>query len=344
MGGIGAATGVLVGGLLTQGFGWPSVFIINVPVGLAVLALAPSLVPEGRRDVAQRRFDLPGALLVTGGLMAVVYGIVGTDTHGWGSSTVLVPIAVGVSLLALFLLVEGRLARQPLVPLGLFRLPRLRAANLVVVLLGSALYAMWFILSLYLQQVLGLDALQTGLAFLPMTLGIVIAAARAPRLVARYGERMVITGGMLLNGAGLALLSGVHPGASYFLHVLPGGVLAASGMGLALVPSTIVAVQGVPPDQGGLASGLINTSRLVGGALGLAVLSTIAASRTHAQLAAGVGALRATTDGYQLALLVAAGFCFLGAVVAATMLRRSAAAAAEDAGARRAETESAIAV
>jgi Na+/melibiose symporter-like transporter len=296
--------------------------LINVPVGLAVLLLAPAIVPEGRRSVVARHFDAIGALLVTGGLMAVVYGIVRTDTHSWGSAGVVEPIALGLLLLAGFLAVEGRFARAPLIPLGLFRLRLLRAANLVVFLLGSALFAMWFILSLYLQQVLHLDALKTGVAFLPMTLGIVLASSQAPRLVARFGVRAVIAGAMLACAVGLALLSGVQPGSSYFAQVLPGGVLAAIGMGLALVPATIVAVQGVPGEQSGLASGLINTSRLMGGALGLAVLSTIAASRTHAQLLSGVGVQRATSDGYQLAFLAGALLCLLGAVAAGALLRR----------------------
>jgi EmrB/QacA subfamily drug resistance transporter len=323
VGGIGGASGVVLGGLLTQGLGWPSIFLINVPVGLAVLLLTPVIVPEGRRTVAERHFDAIGALLVTGGLMAIVYGIVRTDTHSWGSAGVLEPIALGLLLLLGFVAVEGRFARAPLVPLGVFRLRLLRAANLVVFLLGLASFAMWFILSLYLQQVLHLDALSTGFAFLPMTLGIVLASSQAPRLVARFGVRRVIAGGMLGCAVGLALLSGLQPGSSYFVAVLPGGVLAAMGMGMALVPATIVAVQGVPGEQSGLASGLINTSRLMGGALGLAVLSTIAASRTHAQLLGGIGTQRAISDGYQLAFEAGALLCLLGAIAAAALLRRS---------------------
>jgi EmrB/QacA subfamily drug resistance transporter len=321
IGGVGGATGVLLGGALTQTLGWPAIFFINVPVGLAVLLLAPAIVPEGRRTMAERHYDLGGALLVTSGLMLIVYGIVRTDTHGWGSAGVVGPIALGLLALLGFLAVEGRFSRAPLMPLGIFRLRALRAANLIVFLLGSALFAMWFILSLYMQQVLHLDALQTGFAFLPMTLGIVLGASQAPRLVGRFGVRRVIAGGMLSSTAGLALLSGVQPGASYYTHVLPGGLLAAIGMGLALVPATIVAVQGVPGEQSGLASGLINTSRLMGGALGLAVLSTIAATRTHAQLLDGIGTLRATSEGYQLAFAAGSLLCLLGAALAAALLR-----------------------
>jgi len=322
MGGIGGALGVLLGGLLTQGLGWPAIFLINVPIGLAVILLAPGLVPEGRGPSAHRHFDLSGAVLITGALTTLVYGIVRTDTLGWGSSGVLVPLAAGLTLLMLFAIVEGRVASAPLVPLPIFHLKLLRAANLVVFLLFSAVFAMWFFLSLFLQQVRHEDALQTGLGFLPMTLGVVLATSLAPRLVARFGERRVLTLGMLLAASGLALLSGVGPGGTYLGQVLPGGVLAAIGIGLSLVPATIAAVSGVPAGQSGLASGLINTSRLVGGALGLAALSTIAASRTHAQLVAGASGAASLSSGFQLAFGAGAAISLLGAIVAAVMLRR----------------------
>jgi EmrB/QacA subfamily drug resistance transporter len=323
IGGAGAASGVLLGGLLTQFLGWPSIFFVNVPVGLLVLLVGPSIIPEGRRKdgIAGRHFDALGAALITGGLMAIVYGIVRTDTHGWGSSGVLEPIALGVALLLAFVAVEGRFASAPLVPLGVFRMRLLRAANLVVFLLGMSLFAMWFILSLYLQQVLHFDALKTGVAFLPITLGVVFATSQAARLVARVGVRPVIAGGMFVSAVGLALLSGIAPRANYFTAVLPGGMLAGLGMGFALVPATIVAVQGVPAAQSGLASGLVNTARLMGGALGLAVLSTIAASRTHAQLLSGLAAPLAITDGYQLAFLAGALLSTLGAVASIVLLR-----------------------
>ncbi len=201
-----------------------------------------------------------------------------------------------------------------------FGLRRLRAANAVVLALYSGVFAMWFFVSLYLQEVLGYDAIQTGLAFLPMTVAVAIAAARAPRVLARVGARWTITAGMLASALGLALLSGIHPGASY-TAVLPGGTLAAAGLGLAIVPSTIVAVQGVPSAAAGAASGLLNTSRLLGGALGLAVLTTIADTHTHAALRAGVRPLTALTDGYGEALLIGAVVVAAGAIVAAVLLR-----------------------
>jgi EmrB/QacA subfamily drug resistance transporter len=320
IGGIGAASGGLLGGLLTQGLGWQWVFLVNVPVGLAVLAIAPRIVPEGRAELGHRHFDLGGAVLVTGGFVGLVYGIVRAETLGWGATGVLVPIVAGVLALAAFAVVEGRFAQAPLVPLWILRLRRLRAANGVVLALYSGVFVMWFLLSLYLQQVLGYDAIQTGLAFLPMTIGVAIASARAPRVVARLGARWTITTGMVLAAIGLALLTAIHPGASY-AAVVPGGVLAAVGLGLALVPSTIVAVQGVPRAAAGVASGLLNTSRLLGGALGLAVLTTIAATHTRAALRAGARPLQALTDGYGEAFLVGAIIVAIGALAAAALLR-----------------------
>ncbi len=321
MAGFGGASGVLLGGILTEAFGWPAIFLINVPVGAAVLLASRRVLSEGRREDGPRSFDLAGAVLVTAGLVAAVYAIVRTDTVGWGSPGVLVPLAGAGALLALFALVEGRLAAVPLMPLSIFRMPRLRAANIVVALLYAAVFSMWFFLTLYMQQVLHYSALRAGLSFLPMTLSIVVASALAPRLVARLGVRTVLTFGMLSSAAGLALLTGVRPGAGYLGTVLPGGVLGAAGLGFSLVPATIAAVQGVPAHESGLASGLLNTSRLVGGALGLAVLSTIAATHSRSQLAAGATSLGAISSGYQLAFGIGAAICLAGALAAGALLR-----------------------
>jgi EmrB/QacA subfamily drug resistance transporter len=320
IGGIGAASGALVGGLLTQGLGWQWVFLVNVPIGMLVLAIGPRIVPEGRAELGHRHFDLTGALLVTCGFVALVFGIVRADTLGWTAAGVLGPIAAGLLLLGTFALVEGRIAQAPLVPLWIFKLRRVRAANLVVLALYAGVFVMWFFVSLYLQGVLGYSPIQTGLAFLPLTLGVAIASTSAPRIVALIGARWTITAGMLTAALGLALLSGIHPGAS-FTSVLPGGTLAAAGLGLALVPSTIVAVQGVEPALAGATSGLLNTSRLLGGAIGLAVLTTIADGRAHAALKHGVAPLQALTDGYGEALLVAAIIVAVGALAAAVLLR-----------------------
>jgi EmrB/QacA subfamily drug resistance transporter len=323
MGGVGGSLGVLLGGVLTQAFSWPAIFLVNVPIGAVVILFTGRLVPAGRTTVADRHFDASGALLITGALTALVYAIVRTDTLGWGSAGVLVPLALGVALLGAFLFVEGKVARAPLMPLRVFGMARLRAANLIVFLLYAAVFAIWFFLSLYLQEVLHYDPLQTGLRFLPMTLAIVATSSFAPRLVARVGERRMLTLGMSCAAVGLLLLTDVRSGGSYTADVLPGGVLAAMGLGLSLVPATIAAVSGVPAKESGLASGMLNTSRLIGGALGLAVLSTIAASRTRGDLLAGASNAAALSGGFQLAFAVAAGFSLLGALAALLLLRGS---------------------
>jgi MFS family permease len=209
------------------------------------------------------------------------------------------------------------------VPFRIFRLPSLRAANLVILLLGAALFAMWFFVSLYLQQVLGHGALETGLDFLPMTLSIVVAATVAPRLVTRFGARAILTAGMLLATAGLGLLTEVKADGSYASVVLPGGLLAAIGLGISMVPATIAAVRGVAPAESGLASGMINTSRLIGGAVGLAALTTLATSHANSELGSGTAALTAQADGYQIAFAAGAALCLIGAIAAAVMLRPS---------------------
>ncbi len=321
MAGLGGASGALLGGVLTQGLGWPAIFLINVPIGAAVVLVARRVVPESRREDIERHFDLAGALLVTLGLIVAVYGIVRSESLGWGSAGVLGPLALAVALLATFALVEGRFAPAPLLPLGVLRMRRLRGANIVVALLYSGVFSMWFFLTLYMQQVLHFSALQAGLSFLPMTLSIVLTSTIAPRLVARVGVRPVLAAGMLTSAAGLALLTGVRPGGSYLANVLPGGVLSAAGLGLSLVPATIAAVQGVSAAQSGLASGLLNTSRLVGGALGLAVLSTLADSHTAHRLIAGASAPAALSSGYQLAFGLAAILALLGAALAVVLLR-----------------------
>jgi predicted MFS family arabinose efflux permease len=308
--------------VLTQSLGWQAIFLVNLPIGLAVLAIGPRLIPEGRSALPHKHFDVLGAALVTGALTALVYGIVRTDTLGWGAPGVLGPLFGGLALLLAFLYVEGRIALAPLVPLSIFRRSRLRTANLVIFLSYSAVFGMWFFVSLYLQQVLGYDALKAGFSFLPMTLAVVLGTTLAPRLAARLGEGPVLAFGMLLAAAGLLLLTGVRPGDGYLASVLPGGVLSALGLGLSLVPATIAAVSGVPAQESGLASGLLNTSRLIGGALGLAVLSTIAASQTHADVHGGAGGASALTSGFQLAFGVAAAVSLLGALVALALRRQ----------------------
>jgi EmrB/QacA subfamily drug resistance transporter len=320
MGALGASSGALLGGVLTQAFGWQAIFAVNIPLGAIVVGLGllaiPSIAPVA---TATRHFDALGASLVTSGLIAVTFGIVRTDTLGWGSAGVLAPLALGVALLAAFMYVEARVAPAPLVPLSIFRIRRLRAANLIVVLLYAANFPAFFFVTIYLQQVLHYSAIEAGLAFLPWTLAIFTGSTLAPRAVARFGTRPVIAAAMLASAAGMALFTGIAPGQTYAGAILAGALLTALGMGFTLVPSTIVAMQGVPSGQSGVASGLLNTSRLMGGALGLAILSTIASGRTRGE--AGIAGARALTDGFDLAFTVAIGFALAGALVAAYALR-----------------------
>lgn len=321
VGGLGASSGALLGGVLTQAFGWPAIFAVNVPLGVLVVTLGLRVIPVHLPAEGRRHFDVAGAVLITGALVSATFGIVRTNTLGWGAPGVLVPLIGGLVLLGAFLLVEARFAEQPLVPLSIFRIGHLRAANTVVLLLYASQFPGWFFLTLYMQQVLHYSAIEAGLGFLPMTLSIFAASTAAPRVVARFGPRRVITAGMLTSAVGLMLLSGVTPGGTYVQTVLLGAFLSALGMGFTLVPATIVAMQGVEGRESGVASGLLNTSRLVGGALGLAVLSTIAAGQTGA---AGGTALN-MTNGFELAYHVGTVLALAGAAIAAFLLREPAA-------------------
>jgi EmrB/QacA subfamily drug resistance transporter len=326
MGALGGSSGALLGGVLTQGLGWPAIFAVNVPLGAIVVAMGLRVISGERERGATRNFDLSGAVLITASLVSLTYGIVRTDTLGWGSPGVLGPLAAGLALLGLFGLVEARLATAPLIPLSVLRFVQLRISNIVVTLLYAGFFPVWFFLTLYVQDVLHYDAIEAGLSFLPMTLSIFVASTLAPRLVGRLGPRTVITGGMSVATIGMLLLTGVAPGGTYFGSVLPGALLAALGMGFSLVPATIVAMQSLPASQSGIGSALLNTSRLMGGALGLAILSTIADSQTRAD--APAGAVHALTNGFDLAFAVGAGFALAGAIIAGLRLRNAAATGA----------------
>jgi EmrB/QacA subfamily drug resistance transporter len=319
MGALGASSGALLGGALTQLIGWQAIFAVNVPLGMVVVGLGLLAIPPIAPAAGPRHFDVLGATLITAGLIAITFGIVRTDTLGWGSPGVLGPLALGLALVAAFAAVEARVARSPLVPLSIFRIRRLRAANAIVLLMYAANFPAWFFLTLYLQQVLHLNAIETGIGFLPMTLSIFTGSTLAPRAVARFGPRRVIVTAMGVMAVGMSLLTGIAPGGTYAGSVLAGATLTALGMGFSLVPATIVAMQGVAGADSGVASGLLNTSRLMGGALGLAVLSTIASGQTRAD--ASAGAVRALTDGFDLAFTVAIGLALAGAAIAAVALR-----------------------
>ena len=337
VGAVGATAGVLLGGVLTEAFSWPAIFLINVPIGLGIVLFSSRLIPEGVSESENRHFDLSGAVLVTLGMTALTYGIVTTDRLGWGSLGVLGPVAAGAALLVAFALYENSLAthpeRTPLMPLSVFKLRNLRAANLVIFLLYGATFGFWFFQSLYMQGTLHYSALETGAAFVPMTAAVATGATLAPRLAKRIGARWVLAMGMLSTTIGEFLLTGVHPGGSYFANVFPGGVLGAFGLGLALVPATIVAVQGVPRALSGLASGVLNTSRFIGAALGLAVLSTIAANHTSSQIDSGTSAAKALTDGFALQFGIGGVFCLVGVVAAIVLLRPQRQSEREPAGA-----------
>jgi EmrB/QacA subfamily drug resistance transporter len=329
VGGLGASSGALLGGLLTQGFGWPAIFAVNVPLGAIAVVLGLRVIPAGgARDLeSERHFDALGAVLVTAGLATLAFGVVRTTTLGWGAPGVLAPLAVAVVLLGAFLYVEHSVARWPLMPLSIFRVAQLRWANVIVVLMYGGLFSMFYFVTLFLQQVQGDTALIAGLSFLPCTLSVFASSNRAPRFVARFGIRATLTAGMALATVGLLWLSQIAPGSSYAAVVLPGLVLSGLGMGTALVTGTVAAMQGVPAQQAGLASGLLNTSRMVGGALGLAVLATLAASVTRSDVAGGglgSAAGRALTDGFAQAMTVGALFTLIGGVVALTLLKRPA--------------------
>ena len=322
MGGAGGAAGVLLGGILTDLLSWRWILFINVPIGLTAALLASRYIPETREAARRRSFDLAGAITATVGLSVLVLGIVRTDVTGWGAASTLGLLAAGAALLATFLAIEGRIARSPLMPLRIYSSRTLSAANLVVLMIGAAVFAMWFFLSLYLQQVLGYSPLRAGLAFLPMTLCIVACSTLASRVVTRVGPKPMLVAGMTLQAIGLVLFTHISPDGSYLSDVLVPSLLIATGIGFSFVPVTIAGVTGVASEEAGLASGLVNTSRFVGGALGLAILAALATARTNGDVHHGLAAHAALTGGFELAFGIAAAFSAAGALIALVGLPR----------------------
>jgi EmrB/QacA subfamily drug resistance transporter len=318
----GGTAGVFLGGVITEWISWPWVFYVNLPIALLVLALTPGLMPSA----AARRgsIDIAGALTATAGLALTVFGIVRAPQEGWGSPATLLAIGGGVVLLAAFVTLQGS-RREPLMRLSILRTPNLAAANVTQLLLGAAWIPMWFFLNLYLQRVLGLGAFEGGAALLPMTVAIMaLMVIVAPRVIARFGFKAPIVGGMLLLAAGMAVMSLVRPDGNFLVDVLPASLLAASGMALAFIPSLGTAISSAKPEEGGLAAGIVNTSYQVGSALGLAVMTAVATS----QGADRIGDPSALTDGYSAAFLGAAGIAVAGASLAAALLRAPKPAAA----------------
>jgi EmrB/QacA subfamily drug resistance transporter len=319
--GAGGAAGVLLGGILTSGLSWRWVLFVNVPIGIAAAAMAPRTLRESRREEAGDSFDIPGAVAVTGGLALLVYAVVEAVNVGWGATRTIVCLIVAVLLLIAFVTIELR-RRDPLVPFSIFRLRTLRGANVVGLLVGMSLFSMFFFISLYLQDVLGYSPIQTGIAYLPLAVGIILSAGLASALVTKLGFKTPLIVGMLFIAGGLIWFSRVPGhGGHFYSDVLGPSLLAAVGLGLAFVPVTIAAVSGIQPNESGLASGLINTSQQVGGALGLAILATIANSRTLDLLhAGGVDHAVALTKGFDRAFLIGAGFAIVGAILAAVTI------------------------
>ena len=318
--GSGGAAGVLLGGVLTDTLGWEWVLWVNVPIGLIAAALAPSLIAESRAESETRHFDVAGALTVTAGLSLLVYALVDATDAGWGSTQTVGLLGASAALLAAFVAVELRSA-SPLVPFGIFRLRTLTGANVVGVLTGASLFSMFFFISLYMQQVLGFSAIEAGFAYLPLALTIIVSAGIASALTTRIGFKPVLIAGMLSIAGGLVWFSQVSVGGSFLGDILGPSLLAAVGLGFVFVPQTIAAVAGVQNREAGLASGLINTSQQIGGALGLAILATISNSRTDELFADGAGRATALTEGFQSAFLAGAGFAVLGLIAVLTLIR-----------------------
>jgi len=318
--GSGAAIGVLAGGVLTEYLGWEWIFFVNVPVGLAALALVPRYVTESRADGLAKHFDTAGAVTVTGSLMLLVYGLTQTTNNGWTSIQTIGALAGSAVLMAAFLWVENR-SRSPLVPLGFFRRRTPTAANVIGLGLGTMVFGMFFLLSLYQQQVLGFSALKTGVGYLAVALTAVVASGVSQALVTRVGVKPILAIGMGLLGGGLAYFTQVSPNGSYLGDLLPGFLLIGVGLGFAFVPVSIAALAGVTGKDAGLASGLINTSQQIGGAIGLAVLSTVATTRTENLLADGKDQATALTSGFQIAFWVGVGLAAVSLIATLVALR-----------------------
>lgn len=323
----GGSVGVLLGGLLVSALDWHWIFLVNIPVGAAVFAASLKLLPTMRVPVASTHLDVAGAVTVTTSLMLAVYAIVNGNEVGWTSPWTLGLLAVSIALLAAFLTIEARV-RAPLMPLGLFRLRNVATANIVGVLWAAAMFAWFFLSALYMQLVLGYDPLEVGLAFLPANL--IMAAfslGLSAKLVMRFGIRLPLATGLLLATIGLALFARAPEHGAFAIDVLPGMLLLGLGAGMAFNPLLLAAMSDVKPEESGLASGVVNTAFMMGGALGLAVLASFAASHTGDLQAAGGAQAAALNGGYQLAFLIGAVFAALAALIGAAFLRTSTLAA-----------------
>jgi EmrB/QacA subfamily drug resistance transporter len=322
--GSGAAAGVLLGGLLTSYLNWSWIFFINVPVGLAAIALTPVLLAESRADLPHRHFDFLGAASITGGLMLLVYALTRASTDGWGSATTLGLLAGSAALVLAFVGVELR-ARSPLLPLRIFRLRTLTAANATMAIVGAVTFAEFFLLTLYLQDVLHYSPVRAGAAFVAFAGTVVVVSNLAQPIVARFGVRRTLTTGLLLSSASVASLTRLPLDGSYFVDLFPAFVVGGAGLALTFVPVTIASLSGVDRADAGVASGLVNTSRQIGGAIGLAAVSAVVATSTGGYVSAHPGTVAssgiALDHGLQTGLYVLTGLVLAAAALAATLVR-----------------------
>jgi len=320
--GAGGAVGSLLGGVLTDAVGWEWVFFINVPIAAMIFFASPALLAESRAEVDREGFDVAGALTVTAGLALLIFTLVNTVDHGWGSTRTLVGFAVALVLLVAFFMRETT-TRHPLVRLGILRDRTRAAANITAMLAVAGLFGMFYFLSLYMQQVLGASAMRTGFQYLPLAVTIFLTAGLASSVVTKIGVRPTLTAGFLFAAVGLGWFTQVSADGTYLADVLFPSILVAIGIGLFFVSGTLAATAGVKPQESGLASGLLNTSQQVGGAVGLAILSTLAANKTASTLTDGGSQAVAAVDGFQLAFLIGAIFALAGAVIAFLFVRPS---------------------
>jgi EmrB/QacA subfamily drug resistance transporter len=326
--GSGGAAGVLLGGALTSALSWSWIFFINVPVGVLVLALSPVLLTESRADLDHRHFDAAGAASITGGLMLLVYALTRASQHGWATTETIGLLAASAALVVAFVVIEMR-SPAPLLPLRIFRLRTLTASNINALLMGAAIFSQFFLLTLYMQQVLHYSALKTGVAYVALTVAIIGFSVVSQALVSRVGIRLVLAVGMALSAAGLVLYAQLPVHGTYFSNLFPAFILSGIGLAFAFVPMSIGALTGVRPDDAGVASGLLNTNQQIGGAIGVAVATTIATTYTSHYLNGhpGVGPLdgAALTHGFQIAFYVLAALAALAAVISAIMIEPGAA-------------------
>jgi EmrB/QacA subfamily drug resistance transporter len=323
--GSGGAAGVLLGGALTSALSWSWIFFINVPAGIAVFALAPFILRESKADLKHRHFDALGATSITAGLMLLVYALTRATQHGWASASTIGLLGASAALIVGFVVIEAR-SKAPLLPLGIFRLRTLAASNVSGLLLSASLFSQFFLLTLYMQQVLHYSALKTGVAYIGLTVTIVAFSGVAQALATRIGVRLVLTAGMFLSAAGLLLYAQLPVSGHYFWDLFPAFILSGLGLALSFVPMSIGALTGITQDEAGVASGLINTSQQVGGAIGVAVATTVATTYTAHFVNAHVGASAvggaALTHGFEITFYVLAGFAIAGALVAGLLIER----------------------